>query len=69
MVQIVSALLEQGRTAEAATANVRARRFYESLPESAWDDPTLPMSRAQWEQWLDAQSKLAGAAERGGSSD
>ncbi|MCX5689655.1 MAG: tetratricopeptide repeat protein [Planctomycetota bacterium] len=69
MVQIVSALLEQGRTAEAATANVRARRFYESLPETAWDDPTLPMSRAQWEQWLDAQSKLAGASESGGPSN
>jgi len=63
MVQIVSALIEQGKTQEAATANVRARRFYESLPESAWDDPTLPMSRAQWEQWLDAQSKLAGASQ------
>ncbi len=58
MVQIVSALLAQGKDAEAATANTRARRFYESLPESVWNDPTLPMSRAQWESWLDAQTRL-----------
>jgi tetratricopeptide (TPR) repeat protein len=63
MVQIVAALLEQGKTQEAATANVRARKFYESLPESAWDDPSLPMSRRQWEQWLDAQTALAGTPE------
>jgi TolA-binding protein len=65
MVQIVASLLHQGKTAEAATANTRARRFYESLPESAWDDPSLPMTRKQWEQWLDAQGKLATAGEEG----
>ncbi len=60
MVQIVAALIEQGKTAEASTANTRARRFYESLPQTAWDDPTLPMNRKQWEQWLDVQTKLSG---------
>jgi tetratricopeptide (TPR) repeat protein len=60
MIQIVAALLEQGRTAEAVTANSRAKKFYESLPSAVWDDPTLPMTRKQWEQWLDVQTQLAG---------
>lgn len=63
MVQIVACLVEQGKTAEAVTANTRAKRFYESLPQSAFDDPSLPMNRKQWEQWLDVQTKLAGTGE------
>jgi hypothetical protein len=50
---------------EAAVANVRAKKFYESLPDAAWEDPTLPMSRRQWEQWLEAQTRLAGVPEGG----
>ncbi len=69
MVQIVRALLEQGRTAEAATANERARRMYESLPDSVWDDPMLPMTRQQWEAWLAAQSALATATMESQPSD
>jgi tetratricopeptide (TPR) repeat protein len=65
MVQIVGALLEQGKMQEAAVANVRAKKFYESLPDAAWEDPTLPMSRRQWEQWLEAQTRLAGVPEGG----
>jgi hypothetical protein len=61
MVQIVAALIAQGKGEEAATANTRARRFYASLPESVWDDPTIPMNRRQWESWLDAQSRLVPA--------
>lgn len=64
MIQIVASLLEQGRTAEALTANSRAKKFYESLPASVWDDPSLPMTRKQWEQWLDVQTQLAGGGER-----
>lgn len=62
MTQIVSVLLEQGKSKQAADANARAKRFYESLPDSVWDDPALPMSRADWERWLAAQDRLAGAA-------
>jgi len=58
MTQIVSALLAQGDVAKATVANARAKRFYESLPESVWDDPTLPMTRDDWEQWLDSQAEL-----------
>lgn len=58
MIQIVNALVSQGELQKAATANARAKRFFESLPESVWDDPTLPMTRRDWERWLDSQVKL-----------
>ncbi|MFO0832853.1 MAG: tetratricopeptide repeat protein [Phycisphaerales bacterium] len=61
MTQVVSAYMEQGLLQKAEVANTKARKFYESLPESVWDDPMLPMSRREWERWLDAQGRLAGA--------
>ena len=65
MTQVVAAYLEQGYPQKAEAANLKARKFYESLPESVWDDPTLPMSRRDWERWLDAQGRLAGAVAEG----
>jgi tetratricopeptide (TPR) repeat protein len=62
MVQIANAYLAQGQTALAQTANDRARRFYESLPASVWDDPDLPMTNEAWKRWLDASSQLAGVS-------
>jgi TolA-binding protein len=69
MVQIVNAYVEQGDLARAATANERARRFYQSLPATAWNDPDLPMSRQDWQRWLDSMTALrpvrtAGVEER-----
>ncbi|HYF15106.1 MAG TPA: tetratricopeptide repeat protein [Phycisphaerales bacterium] len=61
MTQVVSALIERGDLRKARSINERARKFYESLPESTWDDPTLPMSRREWERWLASQAKLAAA--------
>lgn len=61
MVQIANAYLEQGKVALARTANDRARRFYESLPATVWDDPDLPMTNAAWKRWLDSSARLAGA--------
>jgi tetratricopeptide (TPR) repeat protein len=63
MTQIVTSLLKLGKPAEAEVANTRAKRFYESLPESVWDDPSLPMSRQAWQRWLDAQAALAAGGE------
>ncbi|CAG0999366.1 hypothetical protein PHYC_02773 [Phycisphaerales bacterium] len=60
LTQIVSALVAQGHMEKARAANDAAKRFYASLPDSAWDDPTLPMSKADWERWLSAQDRLAG---------
>jgi tetratricopeptide (TPR) repeat protein len=58
MVQIVNAYVERGDLQRAATANERARRFYQSLPASAWSDPDLPMSREDWQRWLDSMTAL-----------
>ena len=58
MVQIVNAHVAQGNTERARTANERARRFFEQLPDTVWDDPTLPMGRDDWERWLDSSSRL-----------
>lgn len=63
MTQIVAALLAQGDLDRARIANERARKFYESLPDSVWDDPDLPMSRQDWERWLSSQARIAGAAD------
>lgn len=61
MTQIVNANLERGDYKAAATANERARRFYKSLPSEVWNDPDLPMTRENWERWLDSTDRLANA--------
>lgn len=58
LTQMVSALVEKGDVAGAKVANEKARKFYESLPETVWDDPSLPMGKREWERWLAAQTKL-----------
>ncbi|MFO0856126.1 MAG: tetratricopeptide repeat protein [Phycisphaerales bacterium] len=58
LTQMVSALVEKGDVAGAKVANEKARKFYESLPETVWDDATLPMGKREWERWLAAQTKL-----------
>ncbi|MCC6660100.1 MAG: tetratricopeptide repeat protein [Phycisphaerales bacterium] len=59
LVQIVNCYMAQGDLKRAATANERARRFYAGLPDDAWNDPNLPMSRADWQRWLDSLAQLA----------
>ncbi|MEM1329305.1 MAG: tetratricopeptide repeat protein [Planctomycetota bacterium] len=58
LVQIVNAYVELGDMERARTADERARRFFQSLPESALDDPNLPMTRRDWERWLDSSARL-----------
>lgn len=58
LVQIVNAFVEQGQLDRARTSNERARRYFASLPDDVWDDPYLPMDRAQWERWLESTSRL-----------
>ena len=69
MVQVVNAYVERGDFERARTANERARRFYESLPESVWDDPNLPMTRRDWERWLEASARLYALEEERGRRD
>ncbi len=59
LVQIFNAYLELGDIERARTASERARRFYEQLPDTVWDDPTLPVGREDWERWLDSTYELA----------
>ena len=58
MVQIVNAYIETEQLGRARTANDRARRFYETIPDSVWDDPNLPMDRTDWERWLNSSAVL-----------
>jgi len=62
MIQIVNAYLEQGQIERARTANERAERFYNAMPPEVWDDPDLPMDRADWERWLSSSSTLLTSA-------
>lgn len=59
MIQIVNANLQRGDLKAALTANERAKRFYRGLPPEVWNDPNLPMSKEDWERWLDATDRLA----------
>ncbi len=58
LIQIVNMHMAQGDLRRARTANERARRFFLSLPDQTWDDPTLPMNRRDWQAWLDASTRL-----------
>ncbi len=69
LTQIVSAYMAQEEWDRARVANARAKKFYESLPESVWNDPSLPMSRREWERWLSAQARLASNDPAQGSED
>ena len=58
MVQIVNAHCELGQYQEAKVANSTARWLLERMPEEAFEDETLPMSRQHWEDWLRWTSEL-----------
>jgi len=58
LVQIVNAYCEMGRTQEAKVANDRARWQLQRIPDEAFDDPTLPMTREHWQDWLRWTSEL-----------
>jgi len=58
LVQIVNAYCEMGAIDEARVANQRARWQLEQIPDEAFDDPTLPMSRQHWQDWLRWSSEL-----------
>lgn len=66
LIQIVNAYIELGDLRSAKTANERARAFYQSLPDSVWDDPDLPLGRSEWERWLDSNAKLYEGLAQGG---
>ncbi len=58
LVQIVNAYCEMGRLDEARVANDRARAQLKRIPEEAFNDPSLPMNRRHWEDWLKFTSQF-----------
>lgn len=58
LVQIVNAHCVLGEYQEARVANDRARFQLRRIPDEAFDDPSLPMSRQHWEDWLRWTSEL-----------
>ncbi len=57
-VQIVNAYCELGRYDAAKRANEKALWALERLPDEAFNDPTLPMTRQHWEDWLRWTSEM-----------
>ena len=51
-VQIVNAYCELGRFQDAKVANDMARSQLERIPDEAFEDKNLPMTREHWEDWL-----------------
>lgn len=58
LVQIVNARCELQQWENAMVANTQAMSALERIPDEAFDDPTLPMSREHWESWLQWQAEL-----------
>ncbi len=58
LVQIVNSYCEMNMVQEAKVANLRARALLKRIPEEAFNDPSLPMSRQHWADWLEWTSKL-----------
>lgn len=66
MMQIVNAYLQQDDIRRARTAFERARRFFDTIPDTAWDDEYMPMKREDWERWLKSSMVLKGTLAEGG---
>ena len=58
LVQIVNAYCEQGAMQEARAANDRARYQLKRIPDEAFSDPSMPMGRKHWEDWLRWSNEL-----------
>lgn len=58
LVQIVNAYCEQGAMQEARAANDRARYQLKRIPDDAFKDPSMPMGRKHWEDWLKWSNEL-----------
>jgi tetratricopeptide (TPR) repeat protein len=58
LIQQVNAHCELGQYQAARVANDRARFQLRRIPDEAFNDPSLPMTRSQWEDWLKWTSEL-----------
>jgi tetratricopeptide (TPR) repeat protein len=64
LVQIVNSYSELGQWDKARATNERAKEVLKRIPDGAFEDPTLPMSRQHWQRWLDWSSQLTSADPR-----
>ncbi len=58
LIQIVNAYSSLGKAQEARVANARASDHLRRIPEEAFNDRTLPLTRQHWEDWLRWTSEL-----------
>ncbi|MCC6679397.1 MAG: tetratricopeptide repeat protein [Phycisphaeraceae bacterium] len=58
LVQIVNAHCELGQYQEARVANNQARLQLQRIPDDAFEEPDLPLTRRHWEDWLRWTSQL-----------
>jgi len=58
LVQIVNANCELGQFQDAKVANLRAQEQLKRMPPDVFEDPTLPMTRQHWQDWLRWTSEL-----------
>lgn len=58
LVQMVNSYAELGQHQNARAVNLRARDHLRRIPEEAFNDPSLPMTRKHWQDWLHWSSKL-----------
>ncbi|MBI1336405.1 MAG: tetratricopeptide repeat protein [Phycisphaera sp.] len=71
MVQIVNAYCELGMKQEARVANKNAHDQLKRIPDEAFEDKSLPMSRRHWQDWLrwNSEIDLFGSGPPGSSAD
>lgn len=77
-IQRVNAYASLGREQEARAANRQARERLRRIPDEKFDDPSLPMKREHWENWLRWANEMqlfesgsvagVGASDNGGGS-
>ncbi|MEX2213088.1 MAG: tetratricopeptide repeat protein [Phycisphaeraceae bacterium] len=58
LVQMVNSYAELGQYQNARAVNLRARDHLRRIPEEAFNDPSLPMTRKHWQDWLTWSGKL-----------
>ena len=59
LVQMVNAYCEMGRIEEARAIHRKAESYLKQLPDEAFEDPDLLMSREHWQRWWDSTARLA----------
>ncbi len=68
LIQIVNSYCEMGQYDKARAANEQAKWHLKRIPDQAFDDPNLPMSREHWKRWLDWRDQLDMRANAAGGS-